>query len=118
MLGNKVDLQSDGEDGSDDDACFVPTKIDLQSSSDEEEEAKIDSEDELVVKKRRGSRTPRSTEKTRVSARTPRKTPSKKVKSIFLLCLVFLLADNVPSQNPPAFYIKITLHFANNLSFI
>ncbi|XP_051753962.1 origin recognition complex subunit 1 [Ctenopharyngodon idella] len=78
LLGNKVDLQSDGEDGGDDDDCFVPTKIDLQSSSDEEEEAKIDSEDELVVKKRRGSRTPRSTEKTRVSARTPRKTPSKK----------------------------------------
>ncbi|XP_016389856.1 origin recognition complex subunit 1-like [Sinocyclocheilus rhinocerous] len=77
LLGNTVDLQSDGEDGDDDD-CFVPAKIDLQSSSDEEEEAKIDSEDELIVKKRRGSGTSRSTEKTRVSARTPRKTPSKK----------------------------------------
>ncbi|XP_016398267.1 origin recognition complex subunit 1 isoform X2 [Sinocyclocheilus rhinocerous] len=77
LLGNKVDLLSDGEDGDDDD-CFVPSKTDLQSSSDEEEEAKIDSEDELVVKKCRGSRTPRSTEKTRVSARTPRKTPIKK----------------------------------------
>ncbi|KAL0191212.1 hypothetical protein M9458_013910, partial [Cirrhinus mrigala] len=54
-----------------DDDCFVPAKIDLQSSSDEEEDAKIDSEDELVVKKRRGSRTSRSTEKTSVSARTP-----------------------------------------------
>lgn len=79
LLGNKVDLQSDGEDGDDDD-CFVPAKIDLQSSSDEEEEEKIDSEDELIVKRRRGSRTPRSTEKTRASARTPRKTPSKKVQ--------------------------------------
>ncbi|XP_059416193.1 origin recognition complex subunit 1-like isoform X2 [Carassius carassius] len=77
LLGNKIDLQSDEEDGDDDD-CFVPAKIDLQSSSDEEEEAKIDSEDELIVKKRRGSGTSRSTEKTRVSARTPRKTPSKK----------------------------------------
>ncbi|XP_026069301.1 origin recognition complex subunit 1-like isoform X2 [Carassius auratus] len=77
LLGNKIDLQSDGEDGDDDD-CFVPAKIDLQSSSDEEEEAKIDSEDELIVKKRRGSGTSRSAEKTRVSARTPRKTPSKK----------------------------------------
>uniref|UniRef100_A0A672N0C9 Origin recognition complex subunit 1 n=1 Tax=Sinocyclocheilus grahami TaxID=75366 RepID=A0A672N0C9_SINGR len=75
LLGNTVDLLSDGED---DDDCFVPAKIDLQSSSDEEEEAKIDSEDELIVKKRRGSGTSRSTEKTRVSARTPRKTPSKK----------------------------------------
>ncbi|XP_056605965.1 origin recognition complex subunit 1 isoform X2 [Triplophysa dalaica] len=78
LLGNKDDLQSDGEDGDDDDDCFVPTKIDLQSSSDEEAEAKMDSEDELVVKRRRGSRTPHSTEKTRTSARTPRKTPSKK----------------------------------------
>uniref|UniRef100_A0A672N4P5 Origin recognition complex subunit 1 n=1 Tax=Sinocyclocheilus grahami TaxID=75366 RepID=A0A672N4P5_SINGR len=73
LLGNTVDLLSDGED---DDDCFVPAKIDLQSSSDEEEEAKIDSEDELIVKKRRGSGTSRSTEKTRVSARTPRKTPT------------------------------------------
>uniref|UniRef100_A0A671LGF6 Origin recognition complex subunit 1 n=1 Tax=Sinocyclocheilus anshuiensis TaxID=1608454 RepID=A0A671LGF6_9TELE len=76
VLGNKVDPLSDGEDGDDD--CFVPSKTDLQSSSDEEEEAKIDSEDELIVKKCRGSQTPRSTEKTRVSARTPRKTPIKK----------------------------------------
>ncbi|XP_026121146.1 origin recognition complex subunit 1-like [Carassius auratus] len=75
VLGNKVDLLSDGED---DDDCFIPTKTDLQSSSDEEEEAKIDSEDELIVKKRRGSRTPRSIEKSRFSARTPRKTPIKK----------------------------------------
>ncbi|KAF4112271.1 hypothetical protein G5714_007066 [Onychostoma macrolepis] len=77
LLGSKVDLLSDGEDGDDDDS-FIPTKTDLQSSSDEEEEAKIDSEDELIVKKHRGSRTPRSTEKTRASSRTPRKTPSKK----------------------------------------
>ncbi|XP_043098718.1 origin recognition complex subunit 1 isoform X2 [Puntigrus tetrazona] len=77
LVNNKLDLLSDGEDGDDDD-CFVPTKMDLQSSSDEDENAKIDGEDELIIKKRRGSRTPRSTEKTRVSARTPRKTPSKK----------------------------------------
>nr|XP_055068296.1 origin recognition complex subunit 1 isoform X1 [Misgurnus anguillicaudatus] len=78
MLGNKADLQSDGEDGDDDDDCFVPAKLDLQSSSDEDEEAKIDSEDELIVKRRRGSKTTHTTEKTSVSARTPRKTPSKK----------------------------------------
>lgn len=77
LIANKFDLQSDGEDGDEDD-CFVPSKIDLQSSSDEELEAKVDSEDELVVKKRRGSRTPRATDKSCVSARTPCKTPSKK----------------------------------------
>ncbi|XP_065154481.1 origin recognition complex subunit 1 isoform X2 [Paramisgurnus dabryanus] len=78
LLSNKADLQSDGEDFDDDDDCFVPAKIDLQSSSDEDEEAKIDSEDELIVKRRRGSKTTHTTEKTSVSARTPRKTPSKK----------------------------------------
>lgn len=96
LLGNKADLQSDGEDGDDDNDCFVPAKIDLQSSSDEEEEAKIDSEDELVVKRRRGSRTPRSAEKTRASARTPRKTPSKKVSQIcsfYFFSLNSLLID-------------------------
>ncbi|XP_072539134.1 origin recognition complex subunit 1 [Salminus brasiliensis] len=80
MLSSHDDLQSDGEDA-DDDGCFVPTKIDLDSSSDEEEEVKMDSEDELVVKRSRrtaGPKTPRSTEKRRASARTPRKTPSKK----------------------------------------
>lgn len=96
LLGNKADLQSDGEDGDDDDDCFVPAKIDLQSSSDEEEEAKIDSEDELVVKRRRGSRTPRSAAKTRASARTPCKTPSKKVSQICSLldafCIKILLS--------------------------
>lgn len=81
MLTNHDDLQSDGEDA-DEDGCFVPSKIDLESSSDEEEEPKMESEDELVVKRSRhsaGTRTP-STEKTRASARTPRKTPSKKVQ--------------------------------------
>ncbi|KAG9277287.1 origin recognition complex subunit 1 [Astyanax mexicanus] len=81
MLSNQDELQSDGEDA-DDDGCFVPTKLDLESSSDEEEEEmKGDSEDELVVKRSRRStcpKTPRSTEKRRASARTPRKTPSKK----------------------------------------
>ncbi|XP_056316073.1 origin recognition complex subunit 1 [Danio aesculapii] len=77
LSANKFDLQSDGEDDDEDD-CFVPSKIDLQSSSDEELEANVDSEDELVVKKRRGSRTPQATDKSCFSARTPRKTPSKK----------------------------------------
>ncbi|KAI5614604.1 origin recognition complex subunit 1, partial [Silurus asotus] len=73
------ELQSDGEDA-DDDGCFVPSKIDLESSSEDEGEAKIDSEDELVVKRSRRSAGPRTplTEKTRTSARTPRKTPNKK----------------------------------------
>ncbi|XP_060723514.1 origin recognition complex subunit 1 isoform X1 [Tachysurus vachellii] len=73
------ELQSDGEDA-DDDGCFVPSKLDLESSSEEEEETKMDSEDELVVKRTRRSAGPRtpSTEKTRASARTPRKTPNKK----------------------------------------
>ncbi|KAM9483331.1 origin recognition complex subunit 1 [Clarias gariepinus] len=79
MLTTHGELQSDGEDA-EDDGCFVPSKIDLESSSDEEEEAKMDSEDELVVKRSRRSAGPRtpSGEKTRASARTPRKTPNKK----------------------------------------
>ncbi|TRY59208.1 hypothetical protein DNTS_014606 [Danionella cerebrum] len=79
LLDNKMDLQSDGEDGDDDDDNFVPTKIDLQSSSDEEIAARVDSEDEVVVKKRKGPQTPSRADKTRVLARTPRKTPNKKV---------------------------------------
>ncbi|XP_076870957.1 origin recognition complex subunit 1 isoform X2 [Brachyhypopomus gauderio] len=74
------DLQSDGEDA-DDDASFAPVAIDLESSSEEEEECKTDSEDEFISKRSRrrtGGRTPRSTVKSRASARTPRKTPSKK----------------------------------------
>ncbi|KAL7832677.1 hypothetical protein SRHO_G00296950 [Serrasalmus rhombeus] len=73
------ELQSDGEDADDD--CFVPAKIDLESSSDEEEEVKIDSEDELIVKRSRctaGSKMTRTAANSRASARTPRKTPSKK----------------------------------------
>ncbi|KAB5584357.1 hypothetical protein PHYPO_G00106510 [Pangasianodon hypophthalmus] len=79
ILTSHDDLQSDGEDA-DDDGCFVPSKIDLESSSEEEEETKMDSEDELVVKRSRRSAGPRtpSTERTRASARTPRKTPNKK----------------------------------------
>lgn len=82
MLTSCGELQSDGEDA-DADGCFVPSKIDLQSSSEEEEEMKMDSEDELVVKRSRRSAGPRtpSTEKGRTSARTPRKkTPSKNVR--------------------------------------
>ncbi|KAI4883335.1 hypothetical protein NFI96_011185, partial [Prochilodus magdalenae] len=80
LLSSRDELQSDGEDA-DDDGCFVPAKIDLESSSDEEEDLKMDSEDELIVKRSRrtsGSRTTRSAENSRASARTPRKTPSKK----------------------------------------
>lgn len=80
-LTNRDDLQSDGEDA-DDDGCFVPSKIDLESSSEEDEEMKMDSEDELVVKRSRRSAGPRtpSSEKPRASARTPHKTPKKKVQ--------------------------------------
>ncbi|XP_036426543.1 origin recognition complex subunit 1 [Colossoma macropomum] len=80
LLSSRDELQSDGEDADDDD-CFVPTKIDLESSSDEEEDVKMDSEDELIVKKSRrtaGSKTTRAAVNSRASARTPRKTPSKK----------------------------------------
>ncbi|TSL22053.1 Origin recognition complex subunit 1 [Bagarius yarrelli] len=79
ILTSRDELQSDGEDA-DDDGCFVPSKIDLESSSEEDEEAKMDSEDELVVKRSRRSTGPKtpSKEKTRASARTPRKTPNKK----------------------------------------
>lgn len=83
MLSSCDDLLSDGEDA-DDDGCFMPSKIDLESSSDEEEETRMDSEDELVVKRSRhpaGLRTP-SNEKTRACARTPRKTPNKKVQEL------------------------------------
>ncbi|XP_036378275.1 origin recognition complex subunit 1 [Megalops cyprinoides] len=69
----------DGEDDSDEDDQFVPSKKDLQSSSEGEEEE--ESEDESIVVKRRrstaGSRTPRSTQKSRTPARTPSKTPRK-----------------------------------------
>lgn len=73
------ELQSDGEDA-DDDGCFMPSKLDLESSS--EEETKMDSEDELIVKRSRRSAGPRTpSEKiARASARTPRKTPNKKVR--------------------------------------
>ncbi|XP_029904614.1 origin recognition complex subunit 1 [Myripristis murdjan] len=79
QLGTQLDFNSDGED----DEEFLPSKKELQSSSeDEEEEEKVDSDEEVAVKKSKrgaaGSRTPRSTQKTRSSTRTPRKTPSKK----------------------------------------
>ncbi|XP_058259215.1 origin recognition complex subunit 1 isoform X2 [Hemibagrus wyckioides] len=79
ILTSRDELQSDGEDA-DDDGCFMPSKLDLESSSEEEEETKMDSEDELVVKRSRRSAGPRTpSEKTaRASARTPLKTPSKK----------------------------------------
>ncbi|XP_063057313.1 origin recognition complex subunit 1 isoform X2 [Engraulis encrasicolus] len=83
QLGMSEGKGSDDDDEDGDDCAFIPSKIDLQSSSDEEEvETKVESEDELVVsrKTRRvsGARTPQPAEKTRALTRTPRKTPSKK----------------------------------------
>ncbi|XP_028856628.1 origin recognition complex subunit 1 [Denticeps clupeoides] len=77
----QLDLLNDQEvdsDGGEED-LFVPSKIDLQSSSDED--GMNGSDDELVSRKSRrvsSSQTPRSTDKRRSSTRTPRKTPSKK----------------------------------------
>lgn len=83
LLNNQQDLNSDGEDEDE----FVPSKKELQSSSEDDDgkdEAGLDSDEEVMFKKGRhaaaGSRTPRSKQKTRSSARTPRKTPNKKVK--------------------------------------
>uniref|UniRef100_A0A7N9ANH0 Origin recognition complex subunit 1 n=1 Tax=Mastacembelus armatus TaxID=205130 RepID=A0A7N9ANH0_9TELE len=80
LLDNQQDLNSDGEDEDE----FVPSRKELQiSSSEEEEDAGLDSDDEVVVKRGRpaATHTPRSKQKSRSSARTPRKTPSKKVTS-------------------------------------
>ncbi|XP_033503776.2 origin recognition complex subunit 1 isoform X2 [Epinephelus lanceolatus] len=84
LLDNQLDLNSDGEDEDE----FVPSKKELQSSSEDdgddgEEEAGLDSDEEVLSKKGRhaaaGSGTPRSKQKTRSSTRTPRKTPNIKV---------------------------------------
>ncbi|XP_028259838.1 origin recognition complex subunit 1-like isoform X1 [Parambassis ranga] len=84
LLDNKPGLDSDGEDEDE----FVPTRKELQSSSEEEEgdgeeEAELDSNEEVAAKKSRrvaaGCRTPRSKQTARSSTRTPRKTPSRKV---------------------------------------
>ncbi|KAM7387812.1 hypothetical protein PAMP_024025 [Pampus punctatissimus] len=76
---NQQDLNSDGEDEDE----FVPSKKELQSSSEDEGDEEVNSDEEVVAKKGRhaaaGSRTPRSKQKTRSSARTPRKTPNKKI---------------------------------------
>uniref|UniRef100_A0A3B4XS75 Origin recognition complex subunit 1 n=1 Tax=Seriola lalandi dorsalis TaxID=1841481 RepID=A0A3B4XS75_SERLL len=83
LLDNQQDLNSDGDDGDE----FVPSKRELQSSSEEEgdgceEEAGLDSDEEVVAKRIRhaaaGSRTPRSKQRTRSTTRTPQKTPSRK----------------------------------------
>ncbi|KAG5276039.1 hypothetical protein AALO_G00127230 [Alosa alosa] len=80
-VGDCDAMSLDDEDGDDD--AFVPSKIDLHSSSDEDVDAKVESDDELVIitrksRKMTGSHTPQATEKMRPSTRTPRKTPSKK----------------------------------------
>ncbi|XP_076015516.1 origin recognition complex subunit 1 [Genypterus blacodes] len=79
LLEKHQDVDSDGEDGDE----FVPSRKEVQSSSEDEDEGVVDSEDEDVVKKSRrgavGSHTPCSTKKKRSVTRTPCKTPSKKV---------------------------------------
>uniref|UniRef100_A0A3P9JR69 Origin recognition complex subunit 1 n=1 Tax=Oryzias latipes TaxID=8090 RepID=A0A3P9JR69_ORYLA len=83
LLNSQCDPDSDGDDEDE----FVPSKKELQSSSEEghsdrEEEAGFDSDEEVVTKKRRSSaaapQTPRSRQKPRATTRTPRKTPSRK----------------------------------------
>uniref|UniRef100_A0AAZ3STX7 Origin recognition complex subunit 1 n=1 Tax=Oncorhynchus tshawytscha TaxID=74940 RepID=A0AAZ3STX7_ONCTS len=81
LLDNTQKLISDGDDD-----CFVPSKKDLQSSS--------DSEEETMVRKTRGRNG-------KASARTPCKTPSKKV------CMVTPstprhATPSIPSRTVPA----------------
>uniref|UniRef100_A0AAQ5XNZ0 Origin recognition complex subunit 1 n=1 Tax=Amphiprion ocellaris TaxID=80972 RepID=A0AAQ5XNZ0_AMPOC len=84
LLDNQQDLNSDGEDEDE----FVPSQKELNGCSEEdeddgEEEAGLDSEEEILVKKGRGTtavfRTPRSKQKTHSLTRTPRKNPNKKI---------------------------------------
>uniref|UniRef100_A0A3P8SA44 Origin recognition complex subunit 1 n=1 Tax=Amphiprion percula TaxID=161767 RepID=A0A3P8SA44_AMPPE len=84
LLDNQPDLNSDGEDEDE----FVPSQKELNRCSEEdeddgEEEAGLDSEEEILVKKGRGTtavfRTPRSKQKTHSLTRTPRKNPNKKI---------------------------------------
>ncbi|KPP60439.1 hypothetical protein Z043_121564 [Scleropages formosus] len=68
------------------DECFVPSKKDAGSTSEDEESGQAESEDEgISVKKRRlaaSCRTPRSSRKAPASARTPHKSSSKKVGTL------------------------------------
>ncbi|KAK3574715.1 hypothetical protein QTP86_015381 [Hemibagrus guttatus] len=103
MLTNHDELQSDGEDA-DDDGCFMPSKLDLESSSEDEEETKMDSEDELIVKRSRrsaGPRTPSTEKTTHTAARTPRKTPNKK-SAPPTPCTPRHATPSIPSRNQPA----------------
>ncbi|XP_029356044.1 origin recognition complex subunit 1 isoform X2 [Echeneis naucrates] len=80
LLDNHQELNSDCEDEEE----FVPSKKELQSSSEGEEESGLESDEVEVVAKRNrriasGSLTPRSKQHTRSSNRTPQKTPSKKI---------------------------------------
>uniref|UniRef100_A0A8C9TMW0 Origin recognition complex subunit 1 n=1 Tax=Scleropages formosus TaxID=113540 RepID=A0A8C9TMW0_SCLFO len=67
------------------DECFVPSKKDAGSTSEDEESGQAESEDEgISVKKRRlaaSCRTPRSSRKAPASARTPHKSSSKKPRT-------------------------------------
>ncbi|XP_015211126.2 origin recognition complex subunit 1 isoform X2 [Lepisosteus oculatus] len=79
LLNGVQDAHSDVDD--DEDEGFIPSKKDLESSS--EEEAEADSEgDSIAEKKSRraaGACTPRARRKASTPSRTPRKTPSKKI---------------------------------------
>ncbi|CDQ92627.1 unnamed protein product [Oncorhynchus mykiss] len=83
LLDNTQELISDGDDD-----CFVPSKKELQSSSNEE---KTDSEEETVAKKTRGRNC-------KTSVRTPHKTPSKKVTPSTPRCAT----PCIPSRTVPA----------------
>ncbi|XP_024134731.1 origin recognition complex subunit 1 [Oryzias melastigma] len=83
LLNGQNDPDSDGDDEDE----FAPSKKELQSSSEEEEEDvegvdELDSDEEVLKKKKRrpstAPQTPRSRQKPRPSTRTPRKTPSRK----------------------------------------
>lgn len=90
LVNDQLDqpYSTDGDDS--DGAGFLPSKKDLQSSSSSEGEGeeedelagRLDSDQEIPVKKGKrsaaGSRTPRSAQKARSSLHTPRKTPVKK----------------------------------------
>lgn len=88
FVRNLLNGQNDPDSDGDDEDEFAPSKKELQSSSEEEEEDvegvdELDSDEEVLKKKKRrpstAPQTPRSRQKPRPSTRTPRKTPSRKV---------------------------------------
>ncbi|KAJ7986269.1 hypothetical protein DPEC_G00338190 [Dallia pectoralis] len=75
LLENTQDCDSDKEHGDDD--CFTPSKMDLQSSSSDEEKEDMEASESEETVTKSSRRRPRKASYT--PARTPRKTPSKKV---------------------------------------